>query len=92
MTTDIRRGTRIIWIGVIVLIILRQDFWFWNDPSLVLGILPIGLAWQIAISIAAAILWFAATKIAWPADQAYPEIAAPESPLTPDDEITEASR
>jgi hypothetical protein len=69
MTPGIKRGTRIIWIGVIVLIILRQDLWFWNDPSLVFGILPIGLAWQIAISIGAAILWLAATKIAWPADE-----------------------
>jgi hypothetical protein len=69
MTRDIRRGTRIIWVGVITLIVLRQDLWFWNDPSLVFGILPIGLAWQILISIAAAILWFAATKIAWPADE-----------------------
>lgn len=69
MTPDIKRGTRIIWIGVLVLIILRQDLWFWNDASLVFGILPIGLAWQIAISIGAAILWFSATKIAWPADE-----------------------
>lgn len=68
MTPDTKRGTRIIWIAVIVLIILRQDLWFWSDPSLVFGILPIGLAWQIAISIGAAILWFAATKIAWPED------------------------
>ena len=69
MTPDTRRGTRIIWIGVIMLIVLRQDLWYWNDPSLVFGILPIGLAWQIVISIAAAILWFTATKIAWPADE-----------------------
>jgi hypothetical protein len=69
MTQNLRRGTRIIWIGVIVLIILRQDLWFWNDPSLVFGILPVGLAWQVVISIAAAILWMVATKIAWPADE-----------------------
>jgi hypothetical protein len=73
MTKNLRRGTRIIWIGVIALIILRQDLWFWNDPSLVFGILPIGLAWQIVISIAAAILWIIATKIAWPADQTQEE-------------------
>jgi Na+/melibiose symporter-like transporter len=69
MTQNLRRGTRIIWIGVIVLIILRQDLWFWNDPSLVFGILPIGLAWQVGISIAAAILWMVAAKIAWPTDE-----------------------
>ncbi len=69
MTQNTRRGTRIIGIGVIVLTILRQDLWFWNDPSLVFGILPVGLAWQVGISIAAAILWMLATKIAWPADE-----------------------
>lgn len=69
MTQNLRRGTRFIWLGVIVLIILRQDLWFWNDPSLVFGILPVGLAWQVVISIAAAILWMVATKIAWPADE-----------------------
>jgi hypothetical protein len=74
MTPDTRRGTRIIWIGVIALIALRQDVWFWNDPSLVLGILPVGLAWQIVISIAAAVLWLVATKIAWPSDESYLEI------------------
>lgn len=61
-------GHRLIWAGVVLLIILRQDSWFWEDATLVLGILPIGLAWQIGISIAAAILWYVASVIAWPAD------------------------
>jgi hypothetical protein len=65
-------GSRLIWAGVFLLIILRQDLWFWNDPALVLGILPIGLAWHVGISIAAALLWLAATRIAWPADEVYP--------------------
>jgi hypothetical protein len=61
-------GTRLIWAGVVLLILLRQDIWFWHDPALVLGILPVGLAWQIGISIAAALLWYTATRIAWPAE------------------------
>ena len=65
-------GSRLIWAGVCLLIILRQDVWFWNDPALVLGILPIGLAWHVGISIAAALLWLTATRIAWPADEVYP--------------------
>jgi hypothetical protein len=63
-----RSGTRLIWAGVVLLILLRQDFWFWHDPALVLGVLPVGLAWQIGISIAAALLWYTATRIAWPAE------------------------
>jgi|GEM_PF-1851417 len=66
------KGHRLIWVGVVLLIILRQDSWFWNDATLVLGILPIGLAWQIGISIAAAILWYIAALIAWPADRLPP--------------------
>jgi hypothetical protein len=65
-------GSRLIWTGVVLLIILRQDLWFWNDPALVLGILPIGLAWHVGISVAAALLWLAATRIAWPVDDVYP--------------------
>ena len=61
-------GHRLIWAGVVLLIILRQDSWFWNDPALVLGMFPVGLAWQIGVSIAAAMLWYVATRIAWPVD------------------------
>lgn len=77
--------TRLIWAGVILLIILRQDSWFWHDPSLVLGMFPIGLAWQILVSLAAALLWYTATRIAWPAEELS---AAPQPPEKP----TEASR
>ncbi len=72
-------GHRLIWAGVVLLIILRQDSWFWSDPTLVLGMFPVGLAWQIGVSIAAAILWSIATRIAWPAD------ALPLSPPSGDE-------
>jgi hypothetical protein len=66
---DSRVAMRWVWIGVIALILLRQDFWFWDDPTLVLGLLPIGLAWQVLISIGAAALWLAAIRYAWPTDR-----------------------
>lgn len=54
--------------GLIVLLaIVHQDFWWWDriDP-LVLGFIPIGLAYQAGVSVAAAILWAMAVKYCWP--------------------------
>lgn len=59
---------KVVWILVALLIILHQDVWYWNDSSLLFGFLPIGIAWHIGISIAAAIVWFLAIQFAWPTD------------------------
>ena len=53
---------------VLLLLILHQDNWFWDDDTLLFGFMPIGLAWHACISIAASATWFLATKIAWPLD------------------------
>lgn len=65
-----RSGPKIIAILVLVLLVLHQDNWFWNDDTLIFGILPIGLFWHACISVAAALTWFLATRIAWPVDEA----------------------
>jgi hypothetical protein len=57
---------RIIWIAFVILFLLHHDFWLWNDKSLLLGFLPVGLAWHMGYSVAAAILWALATRFAWP--------------------------
>lgn len=54
---------------VVLLLILHQDNWFWDDDTLLMGFLPIGLFWHACISIAATLTWFLATKIAWPIDE-----------------------
>lgn len=61
----------LIWGGVLLLIILHQDVWFWEDNTLVFGFMPIGLMWHVGISICAAIIWFLATIFAWPANLEY---------------------
>ncbi len=58
----------VIWTMVVVLIILRQDNWLWENDKLVFGFMPIGLLSQIGISIGAAIVWYLATIYAWPAE------------------------
>jgi hypothetical protein len=57
----------ILWILFIALFVLHQDYWLWNDRTLVLGFLPVGLAYHALYSIAAALLWAFAVRFAWPA-------------------------
>ncbi len=57
-----------VWIIFVLLFILHQDFWLWDDRTLVFGVMPIGLAYHAGFSIAAALLWVSAVKWAWPSD------------------------
>jgi hypothetical protein len=57
-----------VWCLVAVLFILHQDFWNWSDTRLVLGFVPVGLAYQIGISVAAALVWVVVIRLAWPRD------------------------
>ena len=52
---------------VIVVYVLHQDFWNWKKAEpLVLGFLPIGLAYHAGYSILAAITMALLVKFAWP--------------------------
>ena len=55
-----------IWGLVLLLLILHQDNWFWEDDTLVFGFMPIGLFYHACISISASVTWFLATKFIWP--------------------------
>lgn len=55
-----------VWGLVLLLVILHQDFWYWDDPRLVFGFLPISLLYHALLSIAAGLAWWLATKYAWP--------------------------
>lgn len=57
---------RLVWIWVGMLFLLHHDFWWWDDATLVLGFLPIGLAYHSAFSLVAGITWWLATRYAWP--------------------------
>jgi hypothetical protein len=60
---------KVVVVLLVLLGILHQDFWFWNRiEPLVFGFIPIGLAYQIGVSIAAAILWALAVHYCWPHD------------------------
>lgn len=57
---------RITWGLFVVLAVVHWDFWLWSDRSLVLGFLPVGLAYHAAHSIAAVLVWAAVMCCAWP--------------------------
>lgn len=59
---------KLVYLALIVLTVIHQDFWWWDDPTLVLGFLPIGLAYHAAYSVAAAALWWTALRVAWPSE------------------------
>ena len=61
-------GRTLIVIGFVALFVLHQDFWNWDNTSTVFGFMPVGLAYHAGFSIAAALLWLAAIKLAWPAE------------------------
>ncbi|MEM7698000.1 MAG: hypothetical protein AAF236_06310 [Verrucomicrobiota bacterium] len=56
----------IIAVAFVVLAILHQDVWNWDNANLVFGFVPVGLAYHAAYSIAAAIFWAFVSKFAWP--------------------------
>ena len=53
--------------AVVLLYVLHQDFWFWRDARpLVLGILPIGLFYHAAFTVATAGALWLLVRYAWP--------------------------
>ena len=54
---------------LILLAVLHQDFWSWNDSeTLWFGFMPVGLGYHALISMAAAALWALALRFCWPAN------------------------
>jgi len=61
-------GRSLVWLLFVVMFLVHQDFWWWDDSSLVLGFLPVGLAFHGLFSIGCSLLgWLAITK-AWPTE------------------------
>lgn len=56
----------LIWFLVLVLLVLHQDYWQWNDGRLIFGIIPYTLLYHVILSLAAAAVWLLAICIAWP--------------------------
>jgi hypothetical protein len=63
-----RNTRRIVFAVLLTMAVLHHDFWLWNDPTLVFGFLPAGLAYHAFFSILAACVWGLVVKFAWPHD------------------------
>ena len=59
---------RVAYFLLILLALFHQDFWLWDNPTLVLGFLPAGLAYHAAYSLVAAAILYLVVRYAWPAD------------------------
>jgi hypothetical protein len=57
---------RLVYLALVVMAALHHDFWFWNDPTLVFGFLPVGLAYHALYSAVAGLLWYVIMRRAWP--------------------------
>lgn len=59
----------VVWGLVALLIVLHQDFWNWYTYlPLVLGFIPIGLAWHVGISLLSGVISYLAVTYCWPRD------------------------
>jgi len=51
---------------VLILAVLHQDCWLWDNTTLLFEFFPIGLAYHVLYSILAALLGVAAIRFVWP--------------------------
>jgi hypothetical protein len=55
------------WMGLllIALVVLHQDYWQWDDTTLVFGLLPWTLVYHIGLSLGAAAVWCWVVRFCW---------------------------
>ena len=51
---------------LVLMFVLHQDFWLKGDPALVLGFLPISLAYHVGWTLLVALGWFLVARFCWP--------------------------
>jgi len=59
----------LLYAALVLLFVLHQDSWLWDDPRIVLG-LPVGLTYHVVYCLVASLLLWLLVRLAWPeADQ-----------------------
>jgi uncharacterized oligopeptide transporter (OPT) family protein len=56
----------VVYLLFLAMLILHQDSWQWDDQTLILGFMPVGLAYHAGFSLCCAILGGLAIKYIWP--------------------------
>ena len=67
-TAESSSGKILVWGLFLLMFVLHQDKWWWDDGSLVLGFMPLGLAFHALFSIGCTALGWLAIRNAWPHD------------------------
>ena len=79
-------GKALVWGLFLLMFLAHQDFWWWDDATMLLGFLPVGLAFHALFSIGCAALGWLAIKMAWPREiEAFAEADTPASREKGDD-------
>ncbi len=55
-----------VWFGVLLLFLVHQDLWLWEDATLWLGPMPAGLAYHALYSLLVTLFWALVVRFAWP--------------------------
>lgn len=58
----------VVWSLLILLTVLHQIRWGWPADALAGGAVPAALVYHAGLSVAAAFVWYLATRYAWPID------------------------
>ena len=61
-----RSKSRLAALLIAVMYALHQDIWFWRTPAVVFGILPIGLFYHAAYTLATSLLLWLLIRLIWP--------------------------
>ncbi|MDB6111279.1 MAG: hypothetical protein JWR69_3029 [Pedosphaera sp.] len=56
----------LLFLMVVAVYVLHQDYWNWKNAELVFGFLPTGLAYHAGYSVLASIMMAVLVKFAWP--------------------------
>jgi hypothetical protein len=51
---------------ILVVYLLHQDFWNWKKTDLIFGFMPVGLAYHAGYSVLASITMALLVRLAWP--------------------------
>ena len=62
----VRTKSRVAVLLIAVMYALHQDIWFWRTPSVVFGILPIGLFYHAVYTLATSLLLWLLIRLIWP--------------------------
>ena len=77
----------LVWGLILLLVVLHQDNWFWDNGTLVFGFMPVALLYHACISIGAGITWFLATRFAWPEYLADDDLDIDDDGDSPDNDV-----